>query len=122
MQLGMVGLGKMGNFMTQRLLAGGHHVVAYDRDPKAVATAAEAGAIGADSLDDMCLKLTESPKVAWVMVPSGAPTQSGVLGDQRRFDRYRIPWVLLRERAWHGASRRRVGKDFPKRRLGVTSC
>ena len=78
MQLGMVGLGKMGNFMTQRLLAGGHHVVAYDRDPKAVATAVEAGAVGADSLDDMCRKLTESPKVAWVMVPPGAPTHDTI--------------------------------------------
>lgn len=87
MQLGMVGLGKMGNFMTQRLLAGGHQVVAYDRDPKAVATAVQAGATGAGTLDDMCRKLTESPKVAWVMVPPGAPTHdtilslAGALGD-----------------------------------------
>ncbi len=78
MQIGMVGLGKMGNFMTQRLLAGGHHVVAYDRDPKAVAPAAQAGAAGAASLDDMCRQLTDSPKVAWVMVPSGAPTQETI--------------------------------------------
>jgi 6-phosphogluconate dehydrogenase len=78
MQLGMVGLGKMGNFMTQRLIAGGHQVVAYDRDPKAVATAAGAGATGAQSLADMVAKLTTSPKIAWVMVPSGAPTDETI--------------------------------------------
>ncbi len=49
MQLGMVGLGKMGNYMTQRLIGGGHQVVAYDRDPKAVAAAVAAGATGASS-------------------------------------------------------------------------
>ena len=78
MQLGMVGLGKMGNFMTQRLIAGGHQVVAYDRDPKAVATAVSAGAAGAQSLSDMVAKLTTSPKIAWVMVPAGAPTDETI--------------------------------------------
>jgi len=78
MQLGMVGLGKMGNFMTQRLIKGGHKVVAYDRDPDAVAKAVAVGAAGADSLTDMVAKLTESPPVAWVMVPSGAPTDDTI--------------------------------------------
>ncbi len=78
MQLGMVGLGKMGNFMTQRLIGGGHQVVAYDRDPKAVATAAGAGATGAQSLPDMVAKLTTSTKIAWVMVPAGAPTDETI--------------------------------------------
>jgi len=78
MQLGMVGLGKMGNFMTQRLIGGGHQVVAYDRDAKAVATAAGAGATGAQSLPDMVAKLTGSPKIAWVMVPAGAPTDETI--------------------------------------------
>jgi 6-phosphogluconate dehydrogenase len=78
MQLAMIGLGKMGSFMTQRLLAGGHHVVAFDRDPKAVAAVAEAGATGAESLDDMLFKITESPKVVWVMVPSGGPTHDTI--------------------------------------------
>ncbi|HET6275878.1 MAG TPA: decarboxylating 6-phosphogluconate dehydrogenase [Candidatus Cybelea sp.] len=78
MQLGMVGLGKMGNYMTQRLIGGGHQVVAYDRDPKAVAAAVAAGATGASSLADMATKLTASPKVAWVMVPSGKPTEETI--------------------------------------------
>jgi 6-phosphogluconate dehydrogenase len=68
----------MGNFMTQRLIAGGHQVVAYDRDPKAVATAAGAGATGAQSLADMVGKLTGSPKIARVMVPAGAPTDETI--------------------------------------------
>jgi 6-phosphogluconate dehydrogenase len=78
MQLGMVGLGKMGNFMTQRLIGGGHQVIAFDRDPKAVALAAAAGATGATTLPEMVAKLTDSPKVAWVMVPAGAPTDETI--------------------------------------------
>jgi 6-phosphogluconate dehydrogenase len=78
MQLGMVGLGKMGEYMTQRLIGGGHQVVAYDRDPQAVQRTVGDGATGADSLADMVAKLTESPKVAWVMVPSGAPTDDTI--------------------------------------------
>ncbi len=78
MQLGMIGLGKMGNYMTQRLIKGGHQVVAYDRDPNAVKAAADVGATGASTLADMVAKLTEKPKVAWVMVPSGAPTDQTI--------------------------------------------
>lgn len=78
MQLGMVGLGKMGNYMTQRLIEGGHQVVAYDRDPQAVARTVADGATGAGSLADMVTKLTDVPKVAWVMVPSGAPTDDTI--------------------------------------------
>ena len=77
MQIGMVGLGKMGNYMTQRLIKGGHHVVAYDRDAQAVQRTVADGATGASSLEDMVAKL-ESPKVAWAMVPAGAPTDDTV--------------------------------------------
>jgi 6-phosphogluconate dehydrogenase len=78
MQLGMVGLGKMGNYMTQRLLGGGHEVIAYDRDPHAVQAVAADGATGASSLAEMVTKLTATPKVAWVMVPAGAPTDDTI--------------------------------------------
>ncbi|MGB8966812.1 MAG: decarboxylating 6-phosphogluconate dehydrogenase [Candidatus Cybelea sp.] len=78
MQLGMVGLGKMGNFMTQRLIQGGHQVIAYDRDPQAVRGAVAAGAGGAESLAEMVAKLNVTPEVAWVMVPSGAPTDDTI--------------------------------------------
>jgi len=78
MQLGMVGLGKMGNYMTQRLIGGGHDVVGFDRSADAVAGVVAHGATGASSLGDMVAKLTESPKVAWVMVPAGAPTDDTI--------------------------------------------
>jgi 6-phosphogluconate dehydrogenase len=78
MQIGMVGLGKMGNYMSQRLIKGGHQVVAFDRDSQAVAKTVADGATGANSLTDMVAKLTESPRVAWVMVPSGAPTDDTI--------------------------------------------
>ena len=77
MQIGMVGLGKMGNYMTQRLIKGGHQVVAYDRDPQAVQRTVADGAMGATSLEDMVAKLG-APKVAWVMVPAGTPTDDTV--------------------------------------------
>ena len=79
MRLGMVGLGRMGANMTTRLTQGGHQVVAYDRAPAAVAKSAEGGAEGANSLDELLSKLGQpgaGPRVAWVMVPAGAPTDS----------------------------------------------
>ena len=78
MQLGMVGLGKMGNYMTQRLIQGGHQVVGYDRSAQAVADVVAVGASGAASLTEMVSKLSDKPPVAWVMVPSGAPTDDTI--------------------------------------------
>jgi 6-phosphogluconate dehydrogenase len=78
MQIGMVGLGKMGGRMTERLVRAGHEVVVYDRSNEAVAEAVETGAIGARSLDDLVEKL-EAPRAVWIMVPSGGPTESTVL-------------------------------------------
>jgi 6-phosphogluconate dehydrogenase len=72
MELGMVGLGKMGGFMTERLLRGGHRVVAYDRTPSVVQGLVGKGAMGADTLDKMVAQL-KAPRVVWLMVPSGAP-------------------------------------------------
>ena len=86
MQLGMVGLGRMGANMAERLLKGGHHVVAYDRSADAVAASAAKGAAGATSLADLASKLDGKPKVVWIMVPAGKPTDEtidellGVLG------------------------------------------
>ena len=70
MQLGMVGLGRMGANMVRRLMRSGHSCVAYDVSADAVKAMASEGAIGADSLEDFVAKL-ESPKAAWVMVPAG---------------------------------------------------
>ena len=75
MQLGMVGLGKMGANMTRRLLEDGHELVVTDLSAEAIAQAEADGATGAESLSDFVGKLN-SPKVVWVMVPAGNPTES----------------------------------------------
>ncbi|BDE06119.1 6-phosphogluconate dehydrogenase [Vulcanimicrobium alpinum] len=77
MQLGMIGLGKMGANMTTRLVRGGHAVVAYDRDSAAVARSAGDGATAASSLADLVAKL-QPPRAVWIMVPAGAPTDSTI--------------------------------------------
>ncbi|HYR08513.1 MAG TPA: decarboxylating 6-phosphogluconate dehydrogenase [Longimicrobium sp.] len=75
MRLGMVGLGKMGGNMVQRLARGGHHVVVHDRDPEVTARiGASDGAEPAGSLDEIVAKL-QAPRVIWVMVPAGGPTE-----------------------------------------------
>jgi 6-phosphogluconate dehydrogenase len=77
MEIGFVGLGRMGGNMVTRLMRGGHKVVAYDRSAEAVSTAASGGARGAGSLDDLVKALTP-PRTVWVMVPAGAPTESTI--------------------------------------------
>jgi 6-phosphogluconate dehydrogenase len=77
MQLGMVGLGRMGANMTRRLLRGGHQVVVSDLSPDTVKQIAGEGATGSSALDDFVNKLT-APRAAWVMVPSGDPTEKTV--------------------------------------------
>jgi 6-phosphogluconate dehydrogenase len=72
MELGMVGLGKMGGFMTERLLRGAHRVVAYDLAPSVVQGLVGKGATGANSIENMVAQL-KAPRVVWLMVPSGAP-------------------------------------------------
>ena len=78
MQIGMVGLGRMGANMVERLLKGGHSVVAFDRSADAVAKAAASGATSASSLADLAGKLEGKPKVVWVMVPAGRPTDETI--------------------------------------------
>jgi 6-phosphogluconate dehydrogenase len=70
MELGMIGLGRMGAAMTKRLLAAGHTVVAYDQDRAAVERSVADGAVGAASLDALVSRLT-APRTVWVMVPAG---------------------------------------------------
>ncbi len=69
MQLGMIGLGRMGANMVHRLIAGGHRCVVYDRSPKAVEELARAKAVGASSIADLVKKL-ETPRAVWLMVPA----------------------------------------------------
>ena len=79
MQLGFVGLGKMGMNMVTRLTRGGHSVVAFDRNSDALHTAAgpDVGASTVESLEALVEKLTP-PRAVWVMVPAGDPTESTV--------------------------------------------
>ncbi len=69
MQIGMIGLGRMGANMTRRLLKGGHDCVAYDVVPAAVDAIAGAGAVGVRSLDELVAQLTP-PRAVWMMVPA----------------------------------------------------
>ena len=75
MELGFVGLGKMGLNMVRRLVEGGHQVVGYDQQSEAVQQAESSGARGARSFDSFVAQL-KSPRAVWVMVPAGAPTES----------------------------------------------
>jgi 6-phosphogluconate dehydrogenase len=77
MQLGMVGLGRMGANIVRRLMRDGHDCVVFDVNPDAVSELASEGATGADSLEDFVSKL-EKPRAAWVMVPAGHITESTV--------------------------------------------
>ncbi|TAM91799.1 MAG: decarboxylating 6-phosphogluconate dehydrogenase [Rhodanobacteraceae bacterium] len=70
MQLGMIGLGKMGNFMAQRLMQAGHDVVGFDLDDKARKALVDAGGKAVDSLDKLVTAL-QPPRAVWVMVPAG---------------------------------------------------
>jgi 6-phosphogluconate dehydrogenase len=78
MQIGFVGLGRMGLNMVTRLVRGGHDVVAYDRAPEAVTRAGQAGARGVASLDALVAALTP-PRAVWLMVPAGEPTEASVV-------------------------------------------
>ena len=77
MKIGMIGLGRMGGNMARRLMAGGHQVVAYDRDADAVAKLTADGAEGVDSLDAVRGKL-DSPAIWWVMLPAGEITEGTI--------------------------------------------
>ena len=77
MQLGMVGLGRMGANIVRRIMRDGHSAVVYDRDPQVVATLVAEGAVGSSSLEEFVSLLTP-PRAAWIMVPAGAITESVV--------------------------------------------
>jgi 6-phosphogluconate dehydrogenase len=77
MELGIVGLGRMGAGMARRLMRDGHRIVAYDVNPDAVKSLADDGAEGASSLEDLASKLS-APRSVWVMVPAGDITEQTV--------------------------------------------
>ena len=77
MEIGMIGLGRMGSNMTRRLLDGGHHVVVYDPIKEATEALVAQGATGSVSITNLVEKLTP-PRAIWLMVPSGEPTESTI--------------------------------------------
>jgi 6-phosphogluconate dehydrogenase len=77
MQVGMVGLGRMGGNMARRLMRGGHQIVGYASDPAGVKTIAADGGTGTTTLDDL-VRALKPPRVVWVMVPAGAATEQVV--------------------------------------------
>ena len=77
MYIGMVGLGRMGGAMADRLAQGGHRVAAYDRDPDTRARASERGLEVADTLEHL-VEMLPAPRAVWVMVPSGNPTEGTI--------------------------------------------
>ncbi|MBF8300523.1 MAG: 6-phosphogluconate dehydrogenase, partial [Acidobacteria bacterium] len=86
MQLGLIGLGRMGGNMARRLMAGGHEVVAWDRRAAAVQALERDGAGPARSLEDLVTRLTP-PRAIWIMVPAGGPTEETVSALAQRLDR-----------------------------------
>ncbi|MBI4473586.1 MAG: hypothetical protein HY646_13035 [Acidobacteria bacterium] len=77
MDLGMVGLGRMGANMTERLIGGGHRVVAFDREKAVVERVAGKGALAADSIASVVRQLSP-PRAVWLMVPAGDPVENTI--------------------------------------------
>lgn len=77
MQMGMIGLGRMGGNMTERCVRGGHEIVVFDRTPATVQSYVAKGAVGSTSVADSVSKM-RSPKAVWLMLPAGAVTENGV--------------------------------------------
>src|SRR5215469_17625044 len=75
MQIGMIGLGRMGGNMVRRLVRKGHECVVFDRSPQAVSDLAKENAVGATSLQDFVKKL-KKPRAVWLMVPAAVVDQT----------------------------------------------
>ncbi|HEX4495163.1 MAG TPA: decarboxylating 6-phosphogluconate dehydrogenase [Thermoanaerobaculia bacterium] len=86
MQIGMIGLGRMGGNMVRRLIRGGHECVVYDLNPNAIAELVADGASGAGTLDEFVQRL-QVPRTAWIMVPSGDPTEGMVQELAKRMEK-----------------------------------
>ncbi|AFL87318.1 6-phosphogluconate dehydrogenase, decarboxylating [Terriglobus roseus DSM 18391] len=77
MQIGLIGLGKMGGNMAERLRLGGHKVVGFDFNKETTAKLTAAGSVGVDSLEDL-VKNLEAPRAIWIMVPEGKPVDDTI--------------------------------------------
>ena len=120
MQLGMIGLGRMGANMVRRLMRGGHQCAVFDLSPANVSQLAGEGAVGAASMEDFVKSLTK-PRAAWVMVPSGAATESILDGCRRPdFGRFAGDVVgIVNNRPSRGRGKIEIpGFEFAPDRLG----
>ena len=86
MELGMIGLGRMGANMAERLVRAGHRVVGYDRDPQAVARVRALGVVGVEALADVVAALAP-PRAVWLMVPAGEPVDQTIAAVAPHLDR-----------------------------------
>ena len=77
MQIGVIGLGRMGGNISRRLIQNGHEFVVYDHDAKAVADVSRDGAKGADGLEKLVQQLA-APRAVWVMLPAGKITEDAM--------------------------------------------
>jgi 6-phosphogluconate dehydrogenase len=77
MQLGVIGMGRMGANIARRLMRGGHQCVVWDRDAKAVGEVVKDGAAGASDPADLVKRL-DAPRAVWVMLPAGGPTEETI--------------------------------------------
>ena len=118
MQLGFVGLGKMGGNMVHRIHRDSdHEVVAFDFSEEAVSEAKGHGASGASSLEDVVEQL-EPPRAVWVMVPAGAPTESTIMGLARVMEAGEICELPARRRRDEDVARVQVAQ---RRRHALTT-
>jgi 6-phosphogluconate dehydrogenase len=85
MQIGLVGLGRMGGNMARRLMRGDHRLVVHDRNPAAIHALVAEGAVGASSIEELVAGL-ERPRAVWVMVPAGAATEETITALGARLD------------------------------------
>ncbi|MGO4214247.1 NADP-dependent phosphogluconate dehydrogenase, partial [Terriglobus sp. YAF25] len=78
MEIGLIGLGKMGGNMAERLRLAGHKVVGFDFNPQATAKLTATGSVGVNSLEDLVANLTTGKRAIWIMVPAGDPVDETV--------------------------------------------
>jgi 6-phosphogluconate dehydrogenase len=78
MEMGMIGLGRMGGNMVLRLMRKGHRMIAHDRSEEAVKGLESQGAVGAGSLEDLIAAFQSRPRIVWLMLPAGAPTSATI--------------------------------------------
>lgn len=88
MQIGMVGLGRMGSNMVRRLMRGGHQCVVYDRHAEAVEVLHSEGAVSTNSLEDFVARMAQ-PRAVWLIADDGGGWRAGATGSVTRSGRYR---------------------------------